>query len=78
MKILTQEFKALLIGAKSKPSLDYTYTKLADVKNPEYSLKGELWESQTFRVSAVNSEGNESEMSDPVGIVVTPLNEVSE
>ena len=59
-------------------SLDYTYTKLADVKNPEYSLKGELWESQTFRVSAVNSEGNESEMSDPVGIVVTPLKEVSE
>jgi len=53
-------------------SLDYTYTKLANVKNPEYSLKGEFWESRTFRVSAVNSEGNESELSDPVGIVVTP------
>jgi len=34
--------------------------------------------SRTFRVSAVNSEGNESELSDPVGIVVTPSNEVSE
>jgi hypothetical protein len=35
-------------------------------------MKGELWKSYTFRVSAVNSEGNESELSDPVGIVVTP------
>ena len=28
MKILTQEFKALLIGAKSKPSLDLEETKI--------------------------------------------------
>ncbi len=53
-------------------STDYTYMKLGDVKNPEYSLKGVLWKSQTFRISAVNSAGNESELSDPVGIVVTP------
>lgn len=46
--------------------------KLAEVKSPEYTLKGELWKSYTFRVSAVNREGNESELSDPVGIVVTP------
>ena len=46
--------------------------KLAEVKSPEYTMKGELWKSYTFRVSAVNSEGNESELSDPVGIVVTP------
>ncbi len=53
-------------------SMDYTYTKLADVKNPEYSLKGVLWESRTFRISAVDGAGNKSEMSDPIGIVVTP------
>ena len=52
--------------------------KLAEVKSPEYIKKGELWKSYTFRISAVNSEGNESELSDPVGIVVTPSNEVSE
>jgi len=46
--------------------------KLAEVKSPEYTMKGELWKSYTFRISAVNSEGNESELSDPVGIVVTP------
>ena len=46
--------------------------KLAEVKSPEYTMKGELWESYTFRVSAVNREGNESELGDPVGIVVTP------
>jgi fibronectin type 3 domain-containing protein len=46
--------------------------KLAEVKSPEYIKKGELWKSYTFRISAVNSEGNESELSDPVGIVVTP------
>jgi subtilisin family serine protease len=46
--------------------------KLAEVKSPEYTLKGELWKSYTFRVSAVNREGNESELGDPVGIVVTP------
>ncbi|MFB3765160.1 MAG: S8 family serine peptidase [Methanotrichaceae archaeon] len=51
---------------------DGTPEKLAEVKNPEYTLKGELWKSYTFRISAVNSAGNESEMSDPVGIVVTP------
>jgi subtilisin family serine protease len=49
-----------------------TYDKLADVKNPEYSMKGELWESHTFRISAIDNAGNESELSDPVGIVVTP------
>jgi subtilisin family serine protease len=53
-------------------SLACTYEKLAEVKNPEYSLKGELWNSYTFRISAVDSAGNESELSDPVGIVVTP------
>jgi hypothetical protein len=46
--------------------------KLAEVKSPEYTMKGELWKSYTFRVSAVNSEGNESELGDPVGIVVAP------
>ena len=46
--------------------------KLAEVKSPEYTMKGELWKSYTFRISAVNSEGNESELSDPVGIVITP------
>ncbi len=45
--------------------------KLAEVKNPEYAMRGEPWKSYTFRISAVNSTGNESEMSDPVGIVVT-------
>ena len=52
--------------------------KLAEVKSPEYTLKGELWKSYTFRVSAVNREGNESELSDPVGIVVTPWDELVE
>ncbi len=46
--------------------------KLAEVRSPEYTMKGETWKSYTFRVSAINGTGNESEMSDPVGIVVTP------
>ncbi len=46
--------------------------KLAEVKNPEYTMKGELWESYTFCISAVNISGDEGELSDPVGIVVTP------
>ena len=49
-----------------------TPEKLAEVKNPEYTMKGELWKSYTFWISAVNGTGNESDMSDPVGIVVTP------
>lgn len=50
----------------------YPPEKLAEVKNPEYVMKGELWESYTFCISVVNDAGDESDMSDPVGIVVTP------
>jgi subtilisin family serine protease len=45
--------------------------KLAEVKNPEYTMKGEPWKSYTFRISAVSIAGDESDLSDPMGIVVT-------
>jgi hypothetical protein len=46
--------------------------KLAEVDVPEYTMEGRLWSSYTFRISAVDETGNESELSDPVGIVVIP------
>ena len=51
---------------------EFDIKKIAETNDTEYTMKGKLWNSYTFRVSAVNSEGNESELSDPVGIVVTP------
>lgn len=51
--------------------------KLADVKNTQYTMKGELWERYTFLISALNGAGNESEMSTPIGTVVTPQSQIA-
>jgi len=47
-------------------------TKIADVNVPEYMMEGEPWTSYTFRISAVDKNGNEGELSDPAGIVPMP------
>ena len=49
-----------------------TLKKLAEAESPEYTMKGELWSTYTFRISAVNGAGTEGVLSDPVGVVVTP------
>jgi len=51
---------------------DNVSKELAEVNDTEYTMKGEPWSSYTFRVSAVNSIGNEIGLSDPIGIVVIP------
>jgi hypothetical protein len=51
---------------------EFDVKKIAETNDTEYTMKGKFWYSYTFRVSAVNSTGNEGEMSDPAGIVVTP------
>ncbi|OPX77974.1 MAG: Pyrolysin precursor [Methanosaeta sp. PtaB.Bin039] len=48
------------------------FEKAAEVNVTEYAMASEFWKSYTFRVSAVSSEGDEGEPSDPVAIVVTP------
>ena len=46
--------------------------KLVEVDVPEYTMDAGPWNSYTFRISAVDKDGNESELSDPIGIVVIP------
>ncbi|HOT06712.1 MAG TPA: S8 family serine peptidase [Methanotrichaceae archaeon] len=48
------------------------FEKAAEVNVTEYAMAAEFWKSYTFRVSAISSEGDEGEPSDPVAIVVTP------
>jgi len=45
---------------------------LVEVEDPQYTMAGELWNSYTFRISAIDEAGNEGQLSNPVGEVVTP------
>ena len=49
-----------------------TLIKMDEVKIPEYVMDAFLWSTYSFRISAVNSEGREGELSDPIGIVALP------
>jgi subtilisin family serine protease len=49
------------------------WKKADETREPQYFLKGELWNSYTIRVTAVDKNGVESEPSDPCGVVLTPL-----